>query len=84
MPVDMTAPKHPLSQGQTSVNEICWREHNEGSLCMIKDGHPPDLFERRRQRNDLVQRYLDGEVLGQEELDLLWTLDGLCKKWFHE
>ena len=32
-------PKHPISQGQPSEHTTCWREHEEGRVCMLQEGH---------------------------------------------
>jgi hypothetical protein len=35
----MTEPKHPVSWGRDDRDELCWREHVLGRVCVLPEGH---------------------------------------------
>lgn len=35
----MTDEKHPISNGQPTRDELCWRQHRDGWVCLREEGH---------------------------------------------
>jgi len=35
----MSEDKHPISVGRADRDDLCWREHTPGAVCLLPEGH---------------------------------------------
>lgn len=50
----MSEEKHPISVGQPTRDELCWRQHRDGYVCILPEGH--ELADRPRRELEPGER----------------------------